>query len=104
MEEKAEHDEESPKDDQREVPAGRSSAMESKSATLRLDKLIQKTETIKNDQVDMKSAMVPPAEDIYRPKLTVKHDSVNFGLNMYFKKYHEFSTDPDQAGGDLAPN
>jgi hypothetical protein len=23
---------------------------------------------------------------------------------MYFKKNHEFSDDPDQAGGDLAPN
>jgi len=23
---------------------------------------------------------------------------------MYFKKAHEFSGDPDQAGGDLAPN
>ena len=81
--------------------------MESKSATLRLDKLMKVTETIKNDQNEaneVKSAMVPPPEDIYRPKLTVKHDCVNFGLNMYFKKYHEFSSDPDQAGGDLAPN
>lgn len=97
MEEKAEHEEE-PQE------AGRTSAVESKSATLRLDKLMKVTETIKNEQNDVKSAMVPPPEDIYRPKLTVKHDTVNFGLNMYFKKYHEFSTDPDQAGGDLAPN
>lgn len=96
QEEKAEHEE--------EPPEGRESAMESKSATLRLDKLMKVTKTIKNDPNDVKSALYPPPEDIYRPKLTVKHDCVNFGLNMYFKKYHEFSSDPDQAGGDLAPN
>ena len=57
----------------------------------------------------MKSTLIepplyPPPEEIYRSKITVKHECVNYGLNMYFKKNHEFSQDPDQAGGDLAPN
>ena len=46
----------------------------------------------------------PPPMEIYRPKRVTKNDLVSYGLNMYFKKYHEFSADPDQAGGDLAPN
>lgn len=50
------------------------------------------------------SALMPPPEEIYRSKVTVKHECVNYGLNMYFKSPHEFSADPDQAGGDLATN
>jgi hypothetical protein len=50
------------------------------------------------------SKLCLPAEEIYRPAITIKHDSINYGLNMYFKKYHTFSSEPDQAGGQLAPN
>ena len=42
--------------------------------------------------------------DVYRPKVQVNHDWVNYGLNMCFKKLHKFSFDPEQGGGPLAPN
>ena len=42
--------------------------------------------------------------DVYVPKVTVLHESVSYGLNMYFKKAHKFSMNPEQAGGPLAPN
>ena len=48
--------------------------------------------------------LYPPPLDVYVPKITVSHDAVSFGLNMYFKKPHKFSMDPSQAGGPLAPN
>jgi hypothetical protein len=48
--------------------------------------------------------MIPPPEDFYRSKISVKHECINFGLNMYFKKNNVFSDDPNQAGGDLVPN
>jgi len=35
-------------------------------------------------------AIYPPAEEIYRSKITVKEECVKFGLNMYFKKAHQF--------------
>lgn len=50
------------------------------------------------------SSIYPPPEEIYRTKVKAKNDVVNFGLNMYFKQPHKFSSDPDQAGGKLAPN
>lgn len=45
-----------------------------------------------------------PPLDFYKPKVNVSHECISFGLNMYFKKPHAFSDDPDQGGGDLAPN
>ena len=49
--------------------------------------------------------MYPPPEDIYIPKKTkVTQESVKFGLNMCFKKYHIWSPDPDQGGGELNAN
>ena len=50
------------------------------------------------------STMYPPPLDVYVPKVQVAHDAVSFGLNMYFKKPHKFSMDPNQSGGPLAPN
>ena len=29
--------------------------------------------------------------DIYRPKIVVNHECINYGLNMYFKKPHRHS-------------
>ena len=31
--------------------------------------------------------MFEPPLPVYKPKITINHDQVNFGLNMYFKKY-----------------
>ena len=48
----------------------------------------------------------PPPEEIYyreRPAAT-RSDVVYSGLNIVFKKCHEFSEDPNQAGGELNPN
>lgn len=60
-------------------------------------------DTDKSEKKD--DAFYPPPEDIYRSKVSKKHEySVSYGLNMVFKKAHEFSGDPNQAGGDLAPN
>jgi hypothetical protein len=39
--------------------------------------------------------MYPPPLDVYVPKVTVAHDTVSYGLNMYFKKPHKFSMDPN---------
>jgi hypothetical protein len=39
-------------------------------------------------------ALYPPPMDVYVPKVTAAHDTVSFGLNMYFKKAHKFSMDP----------
>ena len=37
-----------------------------------------------------------PPLPVYKPKIVVNHDdTVNFGLNMCFKKAHEFSDEPD---------
>lgn len=57
-----------------------------------------------NAQGESVKDLYPPPEDFYRSKVKVKHESVNYGLNMYFKKNHKWSDAPDQAGGDLAPN
>ncbi len=40
---------------------------------------------------EIKSALYPPAEEIYKTKVAVTSDYVRYGLNMYFRKYHEFS-------------
>ena len=40
--------------------------------------------------------------DIYRPKIVVNHECINYGLNMYFKKPYKHSDNPDQGGGDFA--
>ena len=39
--------------------------------------------------------LYPPPMDVYVPKIIVAHDTVSFGLNMYFKKAHKFSMDPN---------
>lgn len=53
----------------------------------------------------MKSKVYPPPEDIYISKKNkVTQESVKYGLNMCFKKYHMFSSDPNQGGGDLNAN
>jgi hypothetical protein len=80
---------------------------EIKSATLRPSRDLNKEDEQANGTEKSEkggAAAYPPPEDIYRSKVRVKHECVNYGLNMYFKKAHEFSGDPDQAGGDLAPN
>ena len=47
----------------------------------------------------------PYKEDIYIPKKNkITHESVKYGLNMCFKKYHPFSSDPEQGGGELNSN
>ena len=46
---------------------------------------------------------LPPALDVYKPRVTATDDCVNYGLNMYFKKPHKSSENPQQGGGDLAP-
>ena len=45
-----------------------------------------------------------PPLDFCKPKVNVSHECISYGLNMYFKKPHSFSDDPEQGGGDLAPN
>ena len=45
-----------------------------------------------------------PPEEIIRPKNEAKSETVNIGLNMYFKKHQAFSQDPGSAGGELAAN
>jgi len=43
-----------------------------------------------------------PAEqplEIYKPRIQVDQFIVKYGLNLCFKKYHKFSTNPDQGGG-----
>mmetsp|Transcript_29053 Transcript_29053/g.43814 ORF Transcript_29053/g.43814 Transcript_29053/m.43814 type:complete len:146 (+) Transcript_29053:965-1402(+) len=83
---------------------------DSNSEKLRFDKLMEeaKNEDPKRKPFDYKQQgadpLYPPPEEIYKSKITVKHECVNYGLNMCFKKNHEFSADTDQAGGDLAPN
>lgn len=76
-----------------------------KSATTysKLGKLFNRLDEERENKsnMELKSTVYPPPEDIYLSKLTVKHECVNFGLNMYFKKYHEFSSSPHQAGGGL---
>lgn len=37
---------------------------------------------------------LPPALDVYKSKVSVVDDIVNYGLNMYFKKPHKASDDP----------
>ena len=55
---------------------------------------------------EIKSALYPPAEEIYIKKNSTITSAfyVRYGLNMYFRKYHEFSQDPDSSGGPLAAN
>ena len=36
---------------------------------------------------------LPPALDVYKSKVSVADDIVNYGLNMYFKKPHKSSDD-----------
>ena len=42
--------------------------------------------------------------ELFKPKVTISHDKVNFGLNMYFKQVHKFGFAPNQGEGALAPN
>ena len=44
---------------------------------------------------ESKKELFPPPEDFYRSKVKVKHESVNYGLNMYFKKNHMWSDSPE---------
>jgi len=37
---------------------------------------------------------LPPALDVYKSKVSVVDDIVNYGLNMYFKKPHKSSDNP----------
>ena len=59
---------------------------------------------IENKRTNDINLLFPPPLDVYRPKINVNHECVSYGLNMYFKKPHKCSEDPDQAGGDLAQN
>ena len=51
-----------------------------------------------------RETLYAPPLDVYKPRVTVNHDTVSYGLNMYFKKPHKFSDNPEQSGGPLAPN
>jgi len=42
-----------------------------------------------------KEALYAPPLDVYKPRITVNHDTVSYGLNMYFKKPHKFSENPN---------
>ena len=53
---------------------------------LDLIKVVNKTE--EDDLFD-------PPLPVYKPKVTIDHDQVNFGLNMCFKKYDQFSWDKE---------
>lgn len=58
-----------------------------------------------NYKPPVKNKVYPPPEDIYIPKKNkITHESVKYGLNMCFKKYHPFSSDPEQGGGELNSN
>ena len=95
LQERPEEEEFSPHKDNRS-PGKASQKSEPKSATLKQPE---------RPKIELKSALFPPPEDIYRTKVKKNEDfTVNYGLNMYFKKAHRFSEDPEQAGGDLAPN
>lgn len=66
--------------------------------------MVRKEEKLTWEDKKHKELFGPPLP-VYRPKIVVNHDdTVNFGLNMCFKKAHEFSEDPDQGGGPLAAN
>lgn len=55
-----------------------------------------KTESPVKDTEKRKKALIPPPLDIYIPQNTTKEqDHVQYGLNMYFKKIEEFSSDHD---------
>jgi len=66
---------------------------ELKSATLNFNKLLNltKEEDPNRPIFEIKSALYPPAEEIYNKKVSITSDYVRYGLNMYFRKYHEFS-------------
>lgn len=49
-------------------------------------------EALKNEAVN--DLNLPPALDVYKSKVSVVDDIVNYGLNMYFKKPHKASDDP----------
>ena len=42
--------------------------------------------------------------DVFRPPKNQASDHIAYGLNIYFKKPHKFSMDPDQGEGPLAAN
>jgi hypothetical protein len=50
----------------------------------------------------LQNDFTPPPE-IYKTKV-VKNDTVSYGMNMWIKQPTEFDMDPEQGGGDLAPN
>ena len=45
--------------------------------------------------VKERESLYAPPLDVYKPRVNVNHDTVSYGLNMYFKKPHKFSSDPD---------
>lgn len=55
-------------------------------------------------QFNEKQNELHPPEEMYRSKSPSKNDRVSYGLNMFFKKHHEFSMDEDSGGGELALN
>ena len=42
-----------------------------------------------------RETLYAPPLDVYKPRVNINHDVVSYGLNMYFKKPHKFSQDPD---------
>ena len=45
--------------------------------------------------VKERETLYAPPLDVYKPRVNINHDTVSYGLNMYFKKPHKFSQDPD---------
>ena len=41
--------------------------------------------------VKERETMFAPPLDVYKPRVNINHDTVSYGLNMYFKKPHKFS-------------
>lgn len=70
---------------------------------IEIAELFKQKASLLEEQKQNQQMQLPPL-DFYKPKVNVSHECISYGLNMYFKKPHSFSEDPDQGGGDLAPN
>ena len=69
------------------------------SERLKMPEISKMLEHITKADPQQSAQMQLPPLDFYKPKVNVRHECINYGLNMYFKKPCRFSADPDQGGG-----
>ena len=70
---------------------------------MEIAELFKQKASLLEERKQNQQTQLPPL-DFCKPKVNVSHECISYGLNMYFKKPHSFSDDPEQGGGDLAPN